>query len=98
MITNLCPNIYPNQDWCNQASQYGGQNRYGYEVHFDLENGHGQISGMGWNNPEVTWEVTNCDSGHSQDGRTPSYHQWGQCQCAHQGKRSFNETIDNSTN
>ena len=94
MITNLCPNVYPNQHWCNQGSQYGGHNDYGYEVHFDLENGANQIRGsLGWNNAEVTWEPANCDEGHRHDGRTPSYAQWGGCQCAHQGRRSVNGTL-----
>merc|ERR1711860_23380 len=72
MITNLCPNEWPNLSWCSQTSSNGRKNQYGYEYHFDLENGANQISGMGWNNPEVTWEWANCDSGHSQDSRTPS--------------------------
>merc|ERR1712137_596212 len=60
MVTNLCPNEWPN---------------------------------LGWNNPEVTWEFVNCDTGHREDGKTPSngmYH--NDCWCGHNGKRSINAT------
>merc|ERR1712137_352115 len=94
MVTNLCPNEYPNLSWCSQVPQHT-TNQYGYEYHFDLENGVGQIDNMGWNNPEVTWEFVNCDTGHREDGKTPSngmYH--NDCWCGHNGKRSINATTD----
>lgn len=82
MITNLCPDEYPNQAWCSQKSQYGGTNQYGYEVHFDLENGVNQIKSiLGWDNPEVTWEVVNCDEANRHEWRTPNYGLFRQCQC-----------------
>ena len=62
MTTNLCPNEYPNLSWCSQSSQNGYMNRYGYEAHFDLEDGVRQVTNMGWNNPEVTWEWADCDA------------------------------------
>ncbi|XP_052242766.1 endoglucanase-like [Dreissena polymorpha] len=82
MVTNDCPNEWPNLSWCNQQGLHS-VNQYGYNVHFDLENGHNQITGMGWDNPEVTWEWANCDEGHGQDGRTPNYGMYKQCQCRH---------------
>ena len=95
MVTNLCPNVYPNQNWCNQGTgPYGnGHNDYGYVAHFDLENGAGQISNIGWNNAEVTWEIVGCH-GHN----TPTDGMYQQCQCAHHGKRSLNGTLNGSEN
>ncbi|KAH3821011.1 endoglucanase-like [Dreissena polymorpha] len=86
MVTNLCPNEYPNLSWCSQQGN-NGVNQYGYGWHFDLENGVNQITGMGWNNPEVTWEWTDCDAGHAQDGRTPSNSMYHTCQCGQHGKK-----------
>ena len=80
MITNLCPSVYPNLSWCSQTANKN--NQYGYAEHFDLENGVRQITnGLGWNNPEVTWEWTSCDNGHRNDGRTPSTNNFHSCQC-----------------
>lgn len=95
MVTNLCPNVYPNQNWCNQGTgPYGnGHNDYGYVAHFDLENGASQISRIGWNNPEVTWEIVGCHGSN-----TPTDGMYQQCQCAHHGKRSLNETTNGSEN
>ena len=75
MVTNLCPNISPNLSWCNQEG--GSGNQYGYHVHFDLENGGGQLGNVGWtNNPEVTYEQTSCSGSN-----TPSSGDYGECQC-----------------
>jgi len=75
MVTNLCPNVSPNLSWCNQEG--GSGNQYGYHVHFDLENGGGQLGSVGWtNNPEVTYEQTSCSGSN-----TPSGSEYGQCQC-----------------
>merc|ERR1712113_617554 len=44
--------------------QRGSTNMYGYPVHFDLMNLHKQVTsnstGLGWENPEVTWEAADC--------------------------------------
>nr|XP_011438398.2 endoglucanase-like [Crassostrea gigas] len=95
MVTNLCPNVYPNQNWCNQGTgpNGNGHNDFGYVAHFDLENGASQISHLGWNNPEVTWEIVGCHGSN-----TPTDGMYQQCQCAHHGKRSLNETTNGSEN
>eukprot|EP00105_Crassostrea_gigas_P019789 XP_011438399.1 PREDICTED: endoglucanase [Crassostrea gigas] len=95
MVTNFCPNVYPNQNWCNQGTgPYGnGHNDYGYVAHFDLENGANQISRIGWNNSEVTWEIVSCHGAN-----TPEDEMYQHCQCAHHGKRSLNETTNGSEN
>ncbi|XP_052227509.1 endoglucanase-like [Dreissena polymorpha] len=80
MITNLCPNEAPNLSWCSQQGSVG-VNQYGYGAHFDLENGANQISGMGWDNPEVTWEWTDCDGGHLEYSSTPNDDMYKTCQC-----------------
>ncbi|XP_052227817.1 endoglucanase-like isoform X2 [Dreissena polymorpha] len=87
MITNLCPNTYPNLSWCSQQASNGGVNQYGYGWHFDLENANNQITGMDWGNPEVTWEWADCDAGHAHDSRTPSNSNYHTCQCGHHGKK-----------
>lgn len=63
MVTNLCPNEWPNLSWCSQSSHNGYKNHYGYPEHFDLEDGAGQIAAIGWKgkNPEVTWEYVDCN-------------------------------------
>eukprot|EP00091_Calanus_sinicus_P013454 TRINITY_DN29896_c0_g1_i1.p1 TRINITY_DN29896_c0_g1~~TRINITY_DN29896_c0_g1_i1.p1 ORF type:complete len:214 (-),score=61.79 TRINITY_DN29896_c0_g1_i1:67-708(-) len=39
-------------------------NMYGYPAHFDLQNAALQITeGLGWHNPEVTWEQVDCSRG-----------------------------------
>ncbi|KAK6173749.1 hypothetical protein SNE40_017152 [Patella caerulea] len=81
MITNLCPPWAPNQDWCAQKGtpgQHVQPNKYGYEVHFDLENGASQVSRLGWDNPEVTWEFVSCNGQN-----TPAVNLWHQCECSH---------------
>lgn len=89
MVTNLCPNEWPNLSWCSQSRQNGYKNQYGYSEHFDLENGGGQISYLGWanNNPEVTWEFVSCNQGHNEDGRTPNEGMYHQCFCGHNGRK-----------
>ncbi|XP_053379432.1 endoglucanase-like [Mercenaria mercenaria] len=84
MVTNLCPNEYPNQSWCNQSPGNGYKNQYGYGEHFDLEDGAGQIDAIGWKgkNPEVTWEWSSCHGGN-----TPTSGQYSQCFCSHSGKK-----------
>nr|BAH23793.1 endo-1,4-beta-glucanase [Corbicula japonica] len=85
MITNLCPNEWPNLSWCSQSSQSGYKNHYGYSEHFDLEDGAGQVAAIGWKgkNPEVTWEYVNCDQAHSADSRTPGTRtEYSQCFCS----------------
>jgi len=74
MITNLCP-YSGNAQWC---APVGGVDQYGYPVHFDLRNAVGQITSMGWNNPEVTYQQVACSSGSSL---TPSTSNYGQCIC-----------------
>ncbi|KAH3779996.1 hypothetical protein DPMN_157805 [Dreissena polymorpha] len=87
MITNLCPNEAPNLSWCSQQGS-DGVNQYGYGAHFDLENGNNQITGIGWNNPEVTWEWADCNHGHALYGLTPLRSMWHTCQCSqHSGKK-----------
>ncbi|KAL3841710.1 hypothetical protein ACJMK2_019816 [Sinanodonta woodiana] len=87
MVTNLCPNEYPNLSWCSQDRSNGYLNKYGYHAHFDLEDGAGQIRSIGWQhrNPEVTYEEVNCDQAHHQNSRTPSNGMYRQCQCGQRG-------------
>jgi len=68
-VTNLCP-YQGNEAWCAYDV-----NSFGYEAHFDLMdyNMNGLVSGMGWNNPEVTYEEVDC--------ATNGYTDWN-CQCA----------------
>eukprot|EP00931_Biecheleriopsis_adriatica_P074983 TRINITY_DN48948_c0_g1_i1.p1 TRINITY_DN48948_c0_g1~~TRINITY_DN48948_c0_g1_i1.p1 ORF type:complete len:293 (-),score=38.77 TRINITY_DN48948_c0_g1_i1:134-973(-) len=65
----------PQEDWCSQnipfaacqdnpamCQEKGNTNMFGYPAHFDLMDRHGQVStGLGWDNPEVTFELVNCD-------------------------------------
>jgi len=79
MVTNDCP-IADNREWCGQNSKPGTNsvNTKGYEVHFDLQNNQNQMSALGWDNPEVTWEEVGCPgdlAGH-----------WNQCECHNNGK------------
>ncbi|KAL4221375.1 hypothetical protein ACF0H5_019633 [Mactra antiquata] len=85
MITNLCPDEWPNLSWCSQNRNNGYRNSYGYEWHFDLEDGAGQVASIGWKgkNPEVTWEYVNCD-GHEH--LTPTNGLYHQCFCGRNGK------------
>lgn len=68
-VTNLCP-AAGNEAWCAYDV-----NSYGYDAHFDLMdyNMAGLISGMGWDNPEVTYEQVDCASN--------GYTDWN-CECA----------------
>ncbi|XP_046337629.1 endoglucanase-like [Haliotis rufescens] len=80
MITNDCPDVAPNLEWCAQkgAPGSGHGNTHGYEVHFDLENNGNQISKLGWDNPEVTWEWSSCHGSN-----TPTDQMWHTCECSH---------------
>jgi hypothetical protein len=68
-VTNLCP-AAGNEQWCAYDV-----NSYGYDAHFDLMdyNMAGLVSGMGWDNPEVTYEEVDCN--------TNSFSDWN-CECA----------------
>ena len=49
-------------------------NIYGYPAHFDLQNANLQITeGLGWNNPEVTWEQVDCSLGDFGDWEADCY-------------------------
>ncbi|KAK3597360.1 hypothetical protein CHS0354_034604 [Potamilus streckersoni] len=85
MIVDLCPAVAPNLDWCAQTSSHPA-NKFGYAVHFDLENGVHQITQtLHWDNPEVTYEVVDCARAHQADHKTPSPSNYHQCECAHGG-------------
>ncbi|RUS72992.1 hypothetical protein EGW08_019240 [Elysia chlorotica] len=59
---------------CVKLTPTDQPNTHGYEVHFDLQNNKGQVSnGLGWDNPECTWERVACPSYLS------SYYK--QCEC-----------------
>lgn len=94
MITNECPRN-GNMKWCGQriaphecerehgqCAQHGGLNDFGYAIHFDVENGGGQVNQLGWNNPEVTMEFVDCDQAHTHSSKTPNINMYHQCQCA----------------
>lgn len=66
------PTKYQN-DWCSQNISFleclnnpykcqskGYTNMYGYPAHFDLMDLHNQITNLGWDNPEVTFEQISC--------------------------------------
>ncbi|XP_055901067.1 endoglucanase-like [Biomphalaria glabrata] len=75
LITNVCPTT-GTDEWCKIGGKPGSNqtNSHGYEAHFVLQNHSNQISNLlGWDNPEVTWEVVTCPS----DFQT-KYHQ---CEC-----------------
>jgi len=73
MITNLCP-VQGNEQWCSDTI-----NQYGYNAHFDLMDYqmNGNITALGWNNPEVTYVEVACGGGGS-----PSNAEWQECICA----------------
>lgn len=63
------------RDWCSQNISFsecsknplrcrakGYTNMFGYPAHFDLMDKHAQITGLGWDNPEVTFEQLDCKS------------------------------------
>ncbi|XP_059161078.1 endoglucanase-like [Physella acuta] len=77
MVTNDCP-IQGNFEWCGQSGKPGtnNANTHGYEVHFDLQNNKGQVTnGLGWDNPEVTWEKVACPS--------DMVSKYSHCECHH---------------
>jgi len=50
------------------CSQDGNTNSYGYAAHFDLMDKHSQITdGLGWDNPEVTFEQVDCSAWDGPD-------------------------------
>jgi len=81
-VTNLCP-YTGNEGWCAYDV-----NSFGYDAHFDLMdyNMNGLISGMGWNNPEVTYEEVDCAAN--------GYTDWN-CQCG--AAASPNATVPAAT-
>jgi endoglucanase len=81
-VTNLCP-YTGNEGWCAYDV-----NSFGYDAHFDLMdyNMNGIISGMGWNNPEVTYEEVDCAAN--------GYTDWN-CQCG--AAASTNATVPAAT-
>ena len=64
-----------NPSECQQ--QEGYTNTYGYSAHFDLEDQEGQISsataGLGWDNPEVTFEEVDCSGWYDQVNASAPY-------------------------
>jgi len=54
MVTDVCPPT-GNQEWCAVP-----KNKYGYEYHFDLNDGAGQITALKWDNPVVKFESIPC--------------------------------------
>lgn len=82
MMTNVCTNEWPNLKWCGQqAPEY--ENQYGYKAHFNLEDGSGQLTSIGWGdkNPEVTWQFIDCDVAAERDDRTPNKARFRSCVC-----------------
>ncbi|XP_055900922.1 endoglucanase-like isoform X2 [Biomphalaria glabrata] len=75
MITNVCTSSQ-SPEWCSQTGKPGtnSPNLHGFEVHFNLQNHRGQVTvGLGWDNPEVTWESVACPQSFLT--------KWHQCQC-----------------
>ncbi|WAR15729.1 GUN-like protein, partial [Mya arenaria] len=66
MVTNLCPNVYPNTRWCSQSASNGQLSAIGWAD----------------KNPEVTWEFADCTAAHNADGRTASDAMYHSCQCS----------------
>jgi len=76
-ITNRCSDGWSEDrpDWCSQkisaeecrqfpekCMQPRSTNIFGYSAHFDLQDAHRQVQhGLGWDNPEVTFELVSCD-------------------------------------
>ena len=78
-VENRCGDGYhqPQEaQWCRQEMTWndcesnpvgcaalGKTNNYGYPAHFDLQDANLQISGLSWDNPEVTFEPVSCAQG-----------------------------------
>lgn len=78
-VENRCGDGYhqPGEaQWCRQemswwecknspsaCSAMNATNDYGYPAHFDLQDANLQITNMGWDNPEVTFEQVSCSQG-----------------------------------
>ncbi|XP_070180357.1 endoglucanase-like, partial [Littorina saxatilis] len=80
ILVDDCPVEAPNTKWCGIAGPPGTNktNSFGYEVHFDLMDHVGQVTKLGWDNPEVVWEEVNCPAHlHSLSS---------QCECVGTGK------------
>lgn len=88
MITNFCPNEWPNVEWCSQTTD-NNVNAFGYKVHFNLEDGAGQLTKLGWGdkNPEVTYRLIDCDEAYTLNKTTLRNAMYHQCQCFYQGKK-----------
>lgn len=83
MVVNVCPSEWPNVNWCSQSANPDNVNHYGYRGHFNLEDGAGQVTDIGWadKNPEVTYEWVNCDD-YAENEKTPnSYNFQNGCMC-----------------
>ena len=84
MVVNTCPNEWPNVKWCGQSPSTNNMNQFGYKAHFNLEDGAGQLTALGWKdkNPEVIFEwLSSCDDVDA-DVLTPSdVHYLSECQC-----------------
>lgn len=84
MVVNVCPSEWPNVKWCSQSARSDHVNDYGYRAHFNLEDGAGQVTAIGWadKNPEVTWRWVDCDAAHAADQMTPTIHHFQtDCYC-----------------
>jgi len=70
MVSNMCPSR-DNVQWCTSPNQYG------YSAHFDMMdyNMNGIITQIGWDNPEVYFELVDCPDAQLS--------KWEQCQCYH---------------
>lgn len=95
-VENRCGDGYKQYPyWCSQEMTYWdcennanscqsydrATNYYGYPAHFDLQDVNGQISAMGWDNPEVTFENVPCSEG--------DFGSWGDCYCPKYSGNSF---------
>ena len=57
-----------------RCQQMRSTNMFGYPAHFDLQNAALQVTeGLGWNNPEVTWELVDCSRGDFGDWDADCY-------------------------
>merc|ERR1712137_855570 len=74
-VTNRCGDGFDqnNHNWCSQhmswqdcksnpskCKKLGGTNHFGYPAHFDLQDFHGHITDLGWDNAEVTFGKVSC--------------------------------------
>ena len=60
-------------DSANCKSYDRATNYYGYPAHFDLQDVNEQVTQMGWDNPEVTFEEVSCSLG--------DFGSWDNCCC-----------------